>query len=173
MKFIEHRRHTAYASTSRHLNQRGIDLARKLGTNIGPFDLVLTSTVPRAFETAIAMGFEVNDTIKEFSSISSTVNQEIPWDAGFRKFAEVFQHNGATTLWVKKLARVLIKITKKIPQNGSALIISHGGIVEGSTIGCYPNFDYSLWDRSVSYCEGVKLTFKDEKDVSIEFLETK
>lgn len=170
MKFIEHRRHSVYATTSRHLNQRGIDLARKLGKNIGPFDLVITSTVPRAFETAIAMGFEVNETIKEISSISSAVNQEIPWDAGFRQFAEVFQYNGATTLWARKLAGVLTKITERIPQNGYALVISHGGIVEGSTIGCFPNFNYSSWDRSVSYCEGVRLTIKDEKIVSIEFL---
>ncbi|MDQ2741632.1 MAG: hypothetical protein M3Z66_04960, partial [Chloroflexota bacterium] len=44
----------------RHLSQAGVDLARRTGNQMGPFDRVITSTVARAYETAIAMGFAVD-----------------------------------------------------------------------------------------------------------------
>jgi hypothetical protein len=50
------------------------------------------------------------------------------------------------------------------------LVISHGGIVEGSAIGCLPSNDFSSWDRSVNYCEGIKLSFKDGQFTSVKFL---
>jgi len=72
--------------------------------------------------------------------------------------------------WNQSL-KIFIKIVNKLPENGSVLIISHGGIVEGSTIGTYPDFDYSNWNRSVQYCEGVKLSFENDKCISAKFLE--
>jgi broad specificity phosphatase PhoE len=142
-----------------------------VGNDLGPFNLVMTSSKPRAFETAIAMGFAVNQTLKELSGISSTVDQEIAWDAGFSKYAEFYNYNGATSLWAKGLAKIFHKIVQKLPDNGSALIISHGGIVEGSTIGNLPGFDYSSWNRSVDYCEGVLLSFEHDKCISAKYLE--
>lgn len=171
MKFIEHRRHSIRTIPYPHLNQQGVDLAREVGNDLGPFTLVITSSKPRAFETAIAMGFAVDQTLKELSGISSTVDLEIAWDAGFQKFAEIYEYNGATSLWAKGLTKIFLKIVKKLPENGSALIISHGGIVEGSTIGTYPDFDYSNWNRSVQYCEGVLLSFENDKCISAKYLE--
>jgi broad specificity phosphatase PhoE len=155
---------------SSHLSQQGIDLARKVGDTMGEFYHVITSTLPRAFETAIAMGFAVNETIKELGPFSSSVTQEVSWNSGFRHIAQAFQNNGATTLWVKSLTKIFFKIANKLPENGSALVISHGGIVEGSAIGCLPNNDFSSWDRSVNYCEGIKLSFKDGQFTSVKFL---
>jgi hypothetical protein len=43
--------------TGRHLSQAGVDLAWRLGETMEPYELVVTSPVARAFETAIAMGF--------------------------------------------------------------------------------------------------------------------
>ena len=56
MKILEVRRHSIRSPLSDHLNQTGVTLARLVGQNIGPFDRVVTSTLPRAFETAISMG---------------------------------------------------------------------------------------------------------------------
>ncbi len=61
MKTIEIRQHSIRAKPSDHLNQQGVTLARLVGENLGPFDRVITSTLPRAFETAIAMGFAVDE----------------------------------------------------------------------------------------------------------------
>ncbi|MFX0087384.1 MAG: histidine phosphatase family protein, partial [Candidatus Hodarchaeota archaeon] len=149
MRVIEHRRHSMMPISSPHLNQKGVDLARKVGDTMGRFDYVITSTMPRTFETALAMGFAVNETLKELGPFSSSVTQEVSWNSGFKQIAQAFKNNGATTLWAKSLARIFVKIAHKVTESGSVLVISHGGIVEGSTIGCFPNFDFTSWDRSV------------------------
>ena len=61
MKTLEVRRHSARKlSGGSHLSQEGVDYARKLGATLGPYAQVVTSVVPRARETAIAMGFAVD-----------------------------------------------------------------------------------------------------------------
>ena len=59
MRIIEHRRHTMRVTPGDHLSRAGVDLARRVGETMGRYDLVVTSPVARAFETAIAMGFTV------------------------------------------------------------------------------------------------------------------
>lgn len=59
VRTIEHRRHTMRAKPGQHLNQAGVDLARRVGDGMGRFDRVVTSRLPRAFETAIAMGYAI------------------------------------------------------------------------------------------------------------------
>ena len=62
MRMIEIRRHS-YTKKGEgrgkgsHLSAEGVALARQVGGETGPFDLVLTSPVPRSLETAVAMGF--------------------------------------------------------------------------------------------------------------------
>ena len=45
------------------LGQAGVELARWVGAGLGPFDYVVASDVPRTGETAIAMGFAVNEIV--------------------------------------------------------------------------------------------------------------
>jgi hypothetical protein len=47
-----------------HLSARGVALARAVGAELGPIARVLTSTSPRAIETAIAMGLAVDETVE-------------------------------------------------------------------------------------------------------------
>ncbi len=60
MKYLEVRRHSKRNPPRPHLIQEGVSLARKLGNTLGHFDRVITSTLPRALETAIAMGYAVD-----------------------------------------------------------------------------------------------------------------
>ena len=73
MKTIEIRRHSIRTIPGDHLNQTGVSLARMVGENLGPFDRVITSTLPRAFETAIAMGFAVDEQNELMSTYGSEV----------------------------------------------------------------------------------------------------
>src|SRR6266498_442347 len=79
MKTIEIRRHSIRNKPGDHLSQEGVTLARLVGENLGPFDRVVTSTLPRAFETAIAMGFAADEQNKLMSSYSRDVDREAPW----------------------------------------------------------------------------------------------
>ncbi len=79
MKTIEIRRHTYRTKPGQHLSQQGVTLARKVGEGVGPFERVITSTVPRAFETAIAMGFAVDEQVELMSNYSDDVEFDAPW----------------------------------------------------------------------------------------------
>ena len=89
MRTLEIRRHTHRNVPRPHLSQQGIDLARRAGEGLGHFDRVITSTVPRAFETAIAMGYAVDEQIEALSTMGDDVDAEIQWNAGFAEWARV------------------------------------------------------------------------------------
>ena len=69
MRWLEVRRHSltkkgAARGRGSHLSAEGIALARLVGESLGPFARVVTSASPRAIETAVAMGFAVDDTVE-------------------------------------------------------------------------------------------------------------
>src|SRR3990170_981065 len=105
MKTIEIRRHSIRAKPGDHLSQEGVRLARRVGETIGPFDRVVTSTLPRAFETAIAMGFAVDDQVAFLGEMGDAVDAEVDWNAGFPAFAAAAAKGRATARFAAALAK--------------------------------------------------------------------
>ena len=161
MPIIEHLRHAMRQKPGPHLSQSGIDLARALGGTLGPFDLVVTSPVPRAAETAAAMGFAVDEEWEELASLPEGFEEEAAWNSGFAVIAQAARArpNGAVARYAQELASLHGQIAQRLSENGNALIISHGGVVETSAIGGAPNMDFTAWDFPCGFCEGVRLTF--------------
>ena len=174
MRTLEVRRHTMRVKPGQHLSQAGVDLARRIGDTVGPFQRVVTTSIPRAFETAIAMGFAVDEEVEDRSVImlNEDIEMEVEWDAVFAAFADAARKNptGATAQYVKKQADFWRSVLEATPEGGAALIISHGGVVEAGAVGCLPNFDYATAGAFLSYCEGVRLTYENVRFMSIEIL---
>src|SRR5712692_7229290 len=66
MRTPEVRRHTytkqgGARGRGSHVSQADVELARSIGASIGPFAYVAASLAPRTLETAVAMGFAVDD----------------------------------------------------------------------------------------------------------------
>ena len=162
MKTLEIRRHSIRSPLSDHLNQTGVTIARHIGQNIGPFDRVITSTLPRAFETAIAMGFAVDEQNELMNTYGSAVESEAPWPQSFANLAEAIKRGGAAAKYADKLAKYYAGMMEFIAEGRSALAINHGGVVELSVIGCLPGMDFSGWGGSVEYCEGARLYWDDK-----------
>ena len=173
MRTLELRRHTMRVKPGQHLSQAGVDLARRVGAGIGPFDYVVTSTIPRAFETAIAMGFAVDEQLDALSMIADGVEHEVAWDAGFAAIATAAWQGEATTRYAQAQAEVMYQIVGKLPDDGVGLVVSHGFIVEAQVIGCLPDVDFSSWGGFCDYCEGARLLFDGERFVSGEVLRVK
>ena len=169
MKILEIRRHSIRSPLGDHLNQTGVTLARLIGQNIGPFDRVITSTHPRAFETAIAMGFAVDEQNEFMSTYGGAVEKEAPWPQSFINYAEIIKQEGVAARYAKKLAKYYASIMEFISEGRSALVINHGGVVELGVVGCLPNIDFSTWGDSVNYCEGARL-YWDDKFIRAEVL---
>lgn len=154
-----------------HLNQAGVDLARRVGKDIGPFDLVITSTTARAFETAIAMGFAVHEQLPGLETLPAGFEDEVDWDAGYVAFTEAMARlpNGAVATYARSMRELHTKIAERLQEGGRALVISHGGVVEASAVGCVPSGDFEGWP-GCDYCEGVRLTYDSGKFTGVALL---
>jgi len=170
MRTIEIRRH-AYTKQGEgrgkgsQLSSEGVALARRIGGEIGPFDLVLTSLVSRALETALAMGFAVNDQLEVLGDISPAVLAEIghherwAWKEPFVRFAHYIRQGGPTARMGERQRHAWLRALESVPDGGRVLIISHGRIIESGLVTCIPDGDLAAWGASFRHCEGVRMGF--------------
>jgi phosphohistidine phosphatase SixA len=170
MKTIEIRRHSIRSKPGDHLNQQGVTLARLVGQNLGPFDRVVTSTLPRAIETAIAMGFAVDDFNETMSSYSSVVEREAPWPLACAGYAEVVRNGSAAAQYASQLVAIYTKLANYLMDGRAALVVNHGGIAELGAVACLPDADHVAWGSHFDYCEGIRLFWDDGKFVDGEIL---
>ena len=172
MKTIEIRRHSIRSIPGDHLNQTGVSLARRVGEGIGPFDRVVTSTLPRALETAIAMGFAVDEQVELMSSFGAEVEHEVPWPQTFAVYAKAVRRRraGAAQWYANQLVTFYNDLATRLVEDGAALVINHGGVVELGVTASFPDADYESWGEAVYYCEGARLFWEDGKFVNAEQL---
>jgi broad specificity phosphatase PhoE len=161
MKTLEIRRHSIRSPLGNHLNQTGVMLARWVGQDIGPFERVVTSTLPRAFETAVAMGFAVDEQNELLNTYGGAIEKEAPWPQPFASYAEIVKRGGAAAKYADTLAKYYTDMMNTISEGRSALVINHGGVVELGVVACLPGLDFSAWGDSVKYCEGARLYWDD------------
>ncbi|MEW6736771.1 MAG: histidine phosphatase family protein [Acidobacteriota bacterium] len=170
MRTLEIRRHcyTKKGETrgkGSHLSAEGVRQARRIGEQLGPFDLVLTSHIPRTLETAIAMGFAVDNQLEILGNIPMEVWDEIghqerwAWDKPFLVFASFVSQGGPTALLGRQQKEVWIEALESVPDNGSVLIISHGRIIESGLVTCFPDAEFATWGAPFQHGEGVRIEY--------------
>ncbi|MBV6452340.1 MAG: hypothetical protein MHPDNHAH_03097 [Anaerolineales bacterium] len=170
MKTIEIRRHSIRSNPGVHLNQQGVTLARLVGQNLGPFDRVITSTLPRAFETAIAMGFAVDEQIELMSTYGDSVEREAPYPLSCAGYAEVVRKGGAAAKYANQLKDLYTKLANYLADDRAALVVNHGGVLELGAVACLPDADHFKWGSHFEYCEGIRLFWENDKFVEGEVL---
>ncbi len=170
MRYLEMRRHTMRIKPSKHVCKAGVVLARRIGNAMGPFDHVVTSDAPRAFETAIAFGFAVDELIPGLGQFDDSINDEVDRNADFGALARAVRKDGAAARLARWQARLWQTLVATLPENGRALAVSHGGIIELGAIGCLPDADHASWGAALDYCEGVRLSFDGQDFVGVEML---
>lgn len=170
MKTIEIRRHSIRNKPGPHLSQQGVTLARLVGQNLGPFDRVVTSTLPRAFETAIAMGFAVDEQNELMSMYGDAVEAEAPWPMSPAEYAKVIRREKAAWRYAGLLADYYDHLIEYLAYGRAALVINHGGVVELGAVACLPDADHESWGPHFECCEGVRLFWEDGKFSNAEVL---
>jgi len=170
MRYLEVRRHTMRNKHGQRLSEEGIDLAEKVGDEIGPFAWVVTSTIPRAIETAVAMGYDVDEQYDELGTMDEGVDMEIRWPFTFAEAALVVRKGGAAARFARQQADLWRSIAEELADGESALIITHGGIIELGAVACLPNADHQAWGPDCGYCEGIRLTFNGDKFTAAQLL---
>ena len=169
MRVVDHFRHSIRTSPGKHLSREGVRLARSVGEALGDYDLVVTSTRPRAIETAIAMGYASDRQLEDLGSMFGA-DLELDWTAGCSAFALAAESSKVVARAARKQARILQSIAADLPQDGKALVVSHGGVIELGVVGLLPNHDFSAWGASCERCEGVRLHFDGSTCTAAELL---
>jgi broad specificity phosphatase PhoE len=173
---LEIRRHSLRKDTGgSQLSQEGVDLARKLGESMGPFAVVATSVVPRARETALAMGFAVDQEVVTLSSDEEGLHAESAesqwWLAEhpFAALAALIGRGGASYRYAHAIAAVWRDLLTPLPADQAALVIGHSGDLEYGLVACFPHADHTRWGRPFDCCEGARLTYSN-RFCDVEFL---
>ena len=161
MRTLDIRRHTMRHKPGKHISQQGIALARLVGDDAEPYSLVVTSTIPRAIETAIAMGFEVSETLDGLGQVPDAVSAEVGWPHPFTKIAQALTPKGAAAQFAETQARLWRMIAERIPEGHRGLVITHGVFVELGMLASLPEIDPASWGGPIGYCEGVRLAYDD------------
>jgi broad specificity phosphatase PhoE len=165
VRYLEVRRHSLRkAGGGSQLSQVGVDLARRVGASIGPFARVATSVSPRARETAIAMGFAVDQ------ELVTLVDEDAPaaeceatrWDeapAPFAALAGIVRAGGPTLAFGRALVTLWRDLVIALPEGGSALVIGHSGQIEVALVTCFLDADHAAWGAPFACCEGARLGY--------------
>jgi broad specificity phosphatase PhoE len=180
MRTIEIRRH-AYTKKGEqrgkgsHLSAEGVALARRIGARIGPFDWVLTSQVPRTLETALAMGFAVDEQLETLGDLPLEVWEEIghherwTWTDAFVHFARFVAQGGPAARMGQRQQQTWVQALAAVPEGGSVLIISHGRIIETGLVTCVPDGDFAAWGAPFQHGEGVQMTYGEGHFSNVQF----
>jgi broad specificity phosphatase PhoE len=159
------------AKPGQHLNQAGVSLARRVGGGefgaLPPYDLVITTEIPRAFETAIAMGFAVDEQ-PEGVLVLPDMPEGFRWPMTLAELASAVRTSPAVATVAARFAEDLRTVARRLPPGGSALVVSHGGIVELSALGLLPDLDVSAWGGPIGYTEGIRFSFEGDTCVAAE-----
>jgi broad specificity phosphatase PhoE len=166
MKTIEHRRHATRTKPSPHLNTEGVDTARKVGASCPRFARVVTSPKKRAIETAVAMGFAIDETATILKDIPEDLNAFISYDAGFSALFSAISETPLAEKYMRKLRELFENELEKIPEGGRLLFVSHGGVVEWSALACLPELARAL-GNPIDKCEAIELSWEKGKFISL------
>ena len=164
MIYLELRRHSLRVRPHEHLSQEGVSLARRLGEQIGPFSRVLSSPSPRAFETAIAMGFAVEEFCEPLPFTDAQYQQLdhiMPERATFAERAAQMEQHDLARQFAGALRAQWQDLAGTLPDDTTALVITHGGYIDCSAVACLPTANHSAWGKLFGHCEGIRLCYRD------------
>jgi len=158
MRVVELRRHSQRNPGDPHLSNEGRDLARRVALTIGPFERVVTSPLPRAVETAEALGFRVDATIPELApspdSIADEVDRATP--RSFGDYVRLLHGRPALLEYARHQVGVLAEELERVSEGGRLLMISHGNVIEFAAAAACPK-DAATFGAVVRYLEGFRV----------------
>ena len=191
VKYVEVRRHAMrhkhlQGKISKHLSKEGIELARKVGagfthpddeklTKTAPFKGVWTSQKSRAIETSLCMGFEVDVLDKRLAHFPEDIFIKSRWPKPIKAMLKACHKHTDVARYARAQAMILHEIADDIEDGQSALVISHGGIMELMLLGLIldepkPELQAKNWGNVFAYCEGFRVTFENDAACDIKII---
>lgn len=170
MKYAEVFRHSKRGE-GKGLSEEGRELARRARGLLAPrYDLCVSSPKERARETLEAFGFERYEVDEAFTA----VNPWEPFDAEVLKLAkdrgviplaacwEIPEALSYLKLQGETFLGAVRRVARGLPEDGRALVVSHGGILEAAALHSCARYDLAALGGEIGFCEGIVFEFEDE-----------
>lgn len=155
-----------------HLSAEGVALAREVGARTGPFAYVVTTEAPRMLETALAMGFAVDGTVRLPSGyVTGEVehHDQWGWDEPYVRYRELLDQQRGLAGVAAAHREVWLHTMQSISDGEAALIVASGGAIEPTLVSCLPAADHAAWGKPFSHCDGVRLAYETGQFVHATF----
>jgi broad specificity phosphatase PhoE len=170
MRFLEVRRHSftkkakkgAGRGRGSHLSADGVAAARRVGQELEGVTYVAVSEAPRTLETAIAMGFAVDDVLDSPSGYEAgeiNHHDQWQWEQPFVRYRDLVDKSTALRNFAENTLRVWEQIMGRIPDGGCALVIGHGGSIEPALVVAFPQADHWAWGGPFEHLDGVRMGY--------------
>ncbi len=153
MRWLEVRRHSLTKRSpgpGSHVSREGVALARLVGRSLGSFASFVTSASPRAIETALAMGYAVDDTVDLPSGyLPNQVahHDQWHWPQPYRRYAELLALLPELAAVADAHRELWTRLMAAVPNGTAVLVVGHGGAIEPGLVTCLPQADHASWAR--------------------------
>jgi len=137
---------------------------------MGTFAKVFCSDVPRTLETAIAMGYAVDDALVVPPGLMEAAmdvvghHERWSWEYPWQTFATYLRSPGPVENLGTWLRQSWIHVLLSVEDGERVLVISHGRVIEIGVIACLPDIptdEFVNWGDALRHGEGVRLSFAD------------
>ncbi len=176
MKYVEVFRHSKRGE-GKGLSEEGRELALRARALLAPgYDLIVSSPKERARETCEALGFDRYEVDEAFTA----VNPWEPYDAQVTRLAkergiiplaacwDIPPALGALRVQGATFLAAIRRVARKLPEEGRALGVSHGGILEAAALlGC-ARYDLAELGGEIKFCEGVVFKLQNDTLMGVE-----
>jgi broad specificity phosphatase PhoE len=176
MKYVEVYRHSKRGQ-GKGLSEEGKQLARRTRATLSPhYDLCVSSPKERARETMEAFGFSHYEVDEAFTAVNPwepfhEAVQKLAKDLGTIPLAACWEVPEALN-YLRMQGETMIgavrRIARKLPEEGRALVVSHGGILEAAALHACANYALEEIGGEIGFCEGVVFKIDGENLAGIE-----
>jgi broad specificity phosphatase PhoE len=157
VRALDLRRHSTRDPGGVHLSPAGVALARRVGAGSGPFVRVVSSPIPRAVETAAAIGGGRIEIREELAALGASVDDALGPIVRWSDYAAAVRRSAVVAAFAATQRELLLGIAGSLPDGARGLIVSHGGVVELGAVAALPDAHHDDWRGPASYCEGIRL----------------
>lgn len=159
---IEIRRHAERHKPGHNLNPRGVARARNASARDRAFALVVATPIPRAVQTAVAMGHAVDEEDWTMATMGGAMDA-FPWQDGFSAMQRALRADPVAAAYATHQRAQLRHWLGRVPPGEAALVVSHGGIAEIGIISLLGETDAGPLGASLDYCEGARLEIDGDR----------
>jgi broad specificity phosphatase PhoE len=152
------------------LSADGVRLARQLGDSLHGVGYVLSGPDRRHIETAIAMGYAVDEAVDWPSGYVSGVvehHDQWQWDQPYARYARFVESSPELRSVVDQHLRHWRRGLSHVDDGESALVISSGGSIEPVLVAAVPGGDHEAWGPALHHLEGATLSFDGKEFTGI------